>query len=313
MLCHELGRLLFEGMGLGFGAADQHHEVIREADHSIAGMAFGPVTPALVVRACRPCRLEVAVEYREGNVRQKGRETRPLWRARWRRGQGSLLAHDPCGEEPSDQCQDALVGYPRAHLFHQETLMDLPEAVLDVSLYHPLIRPRGVDEEPHFFDGVLRPSPGPKSVRGRTEVRLEDRLEHELGRRLHDPVAHRRDAQASELPRALRDQPLTRGQRTIGATLELLAELGEDTINAHLLDMLAGLAIDTGGTRPPVAFHPLPRDEQRRGVADQVEQIAETLLLVLGCPSVQLRLPSQNPLLCLVDRARRGHIYAPPP
>ena len=138
---------------------------------------------------------------------------------------------------------------------------------------------------------------GPESVRGRAEVRLEDRLEHELGRRLHDPVAHRRDAQASELPRALRDQPLTRGQRTIGAILELLAELGEDTINAHLLDVLAGLAIDTGGPRPPVAFHPLPRDEQRRGVADQVEQIAETLLLVLGCPSVQLRLPSQYPLL----------------
>jgi hypothetical protein len=35
------------------------------------------------------------------------------------------------------------------------------------------------------------------------------------------------------------------------------------------------LTIDTGGPRPPVAFRPLPRDEQRRGVVDQVEQIAE--------------------------------------
>src|SRR5450755_1265069 len=170
-----------------------------------------------------------------------------------------------------------------------------------------------MDEEPHFFDGVLGSASGPESVRGRAEVRLEDRLEHELGCRLHDPVAHRRDAQASELPRALRDQPLTRRQRTIGATLELLTELGEHIINAHLLDPLAGLAINTGGTRPPVAFHPLPRDEQRRGVADQVEQVAETLLLVLGCPSVQLRLPSQYPLLGLVDRERRGRIHARPP
>src|SRR5664279_57130 len=105
--------------------------------------------------------------------------------------------------------------------------MDLPEAVLDVSLYHPLIRPRGVDEEPHLLDGVLGSASGPESIRGRTEVRLEDRLEHELDRRLHDPVAHRRDAQASELPRALRDQPLTCGQRTVGASLELLTELGE--------------------------------------------------------------------------------------
>ena len=53
--------------------------------------------------------------------------------------------------------------------------------------------------------------------------------------------------QASELPRALRDQPLARGRRTIGAILELLAEFGEDTIDAHLLDSLAGLAINTGG------------------------------------------------------------------
>src|SRR5436305_9823044 len=37
------------------------------------------------------------------------------------------------------------------------------------------------------------------------------------------------------------------GQRTVGAALELLAELGKDTIHACLLDSLAGLAIDTGG------------------------------------------------------------------
>jgi hypothetical protein len=126
--------------------------------------------------------------------------------------------------------------------------MDLPEAVFDVSFYQPLIRPRDVDEEPHLLDGVLSSSSGPKSVRGRTEVRLENRLEHELGRRLHDPVAHRRDAQASELPRALRDQPLTRWKGTVGAILELHTEPGEDTFHAHLLNNAAGLTINTGGT-----------------------------------------------------------------
>ena len=145
LLCHELGRLLLDLPGLGFGAADQHHEVVREADHSIAGAAFGPVTPALVVRARCPCRLEVAVEYREGNVRQQGRETRPLWRARWRCGHAVKLAHDTGGEEPADQSQDALVGHPTAHLVHQETLMDRPETVLDVSLDHPLVRARGME------------------------------------------------------------------------------------------------------------------------------------------------------------------------
>ena len=54
-----------------------------------------------------------------------------------------MLAHDPGGKEQSDQRQDALVGHPTAHLLHQETLMDRPETVLDVSFYHPLIPSEG--------------------------------------------------------------------------------------------------------------------------------------------------------------------------
>ena len=87
------------------------------------------------------------------------------------------------------------------------------------------------------------------------------------------------------------------GSGTVGAILELHTEPGEDTFHAHLLNNAAGLTINTGGTRPPVAFHPFPRDQQRRGIANQVEQIAEALLLILGRPSVQLGLPSQYPLL----------------
>ena len=236
-----------------------------------------------------------------------------MWRARWRRGHAAKLAHDTGGKEQSDQRQDALVGHPTAHLFHQQTLMDRPETVLDISFYYPLVRAWVVDEEPHLFDRVLGSAPGPESVRGRAEVRLEDRLQHQPGRGLHDPVAQGGDAQASELPRALRDHPLTRRQRTIGAAPELLAELGEDTIHACLFDSLAGLAIDTGGPRPPVAFHPLPRDEQRRGVADQVEQVAEALLLVPLCPSVQLGLSSQYPLLRQLGVKRRERIHTRPP
>src|SRR3954471_4196158 len=114
-----------------------------------------------------------------------------------------MLAHDPCGEKAPDQGQDALVGYPAAHLFQHETVLERSETVLDVSLDHPRIRAWRVDEEPHLFDGVLRPAPGPESVRGRTEVRLEDRLEHELARRLHDPVAHGGDAQVLSFPERL--------------------------------------------------------------------------------------------------------------
>ena len=47
--------------------------------------------------------------------------------------------------------------------------MDLPETVLDVSFYDPLVRAWVVDEEPHLLDRVLGSAPGPESVRGRAE------------------------------------------------------------------------------------------------------------------------------------------------
>ena len=49
--------------------------------------------------------------------------------------------------------------------------MDRPETVLDIAFDHPLVSV--VDELPRFPDRVLRSAPGPKSVRGRTEVRLK--------------------------------------------------------------------------------------------------------------------------------------------
>jgi hypothetical protein len=52
-----------------------------------------------------------------------------------------------------------------------------------------------------------------------------------------------------------------------------------------------------GVCEPAVALHPLPRSQQRGGLADEVEQIAEALVLILVRPTVQLGLPSQYPLL----------------
>jgi hypothetical protein len=59
---------------------------------------------------------------------------------------------------------------------------------------------------------------------------------------------------------------------------------------------------------PPVALHPLPRDHQSRGVAAEVEQIAEASVLVLDYPTVELRLPSQYLLL----RWRASRTYSRP-
>ena len=105
----------------------------------------------------------------------------------------------------------------------------------------------------------------------------------------------------------------THRQRRVGALPERLAKLVQELLHTLPLDALTRDAINTGGTRPPVAFHPLPRDEQRRGVADEVEEIAEAFLLLLACPAVQLGLPSQYPLLRLLGIKRCGRIHARPP
>jgi hypothetical protein len=92
--------------------------------------------------------------------------------------------------------------------------------------------------------------------------RLPNRLQHQRRFHLNDPVAQRRDAKPSDLPGpALGDLVLAHRQRDIRAVLEGLPKLTQDVLHATLLDMPACLTINTGGLRPPVAFHPLPRDE----------------------------------------------------
>ena len=57
-----------------------------------------------------------------------------VWRSRCR-----VRDMTPAARNCPDQRQDALVGHPTAHLFHQESVMERPETVLDVAFYHPLI------------------------------------------------------------------------------------------------------------------------------------------------------------------------------
>ena len=61
----------------------------------------------------------------------------------------------------------------------------------------------------------MRRSPGPEPERARQEVRLEDRLNHDLHGSLHDPVADRRDRERTKLlAPGLRDEHPARGKRT---------------------------------------------------------------------------------------------------
>jgi hypothetical protein len=164
-------------------------------------------------------------------------------------------------------------------------------------------------------DRVLCPAPGPVGVARWVEAALEDRLQDELEGHLDHAVAQGGDPKRAELSLALGYQPLAHRQRPELAGLELAAQLPKEPLHAVLaLDVAAGLAIDPGRPRAPVATHPRPGHQQRGRVADQVPQIAEPALGIRRCPLVQLALEVKYPLLRLIEaRQRRTGVHRRPP
>jgi hypothetical protein len=99
-----------------------------------------------------------------------------------------------------------------------------------------------------MFHGVLRPAPWPKSVGDRAEVRLQDRLEYQLGCHLNDPVTQRGNAQLADLPRAaFGDRALAHRKRDVAAVTQRAVKLAQHPLHADLFDTLARLTVDTGG------------------------------------------------------------------
>jgi hypothetical protein len=139
------------------------------------------------------------------------------------------------------------------------------------------------------------------------EVRLKDRLEHQLERRLHHTVPHGRDPKHPQLAAAgLGDQPLPHGQRAKRARSQVGTQLGEERLlAAPLLDVVGRLAVHPSGTRPLVPLDPAPCHQQHRRVTDEVEQVSKPATGIVGCPSVQLGLDPQYPRLRLLDRKHR--------
>jgi hypothetical protein len=116
--------------------------------------------------------------------------------------------------------------------------------------------------------------PWPEPERAVQHVGLEDRLEHDLERRLHDPVGHRGDRQRPLLDRAGLGNPHpTRRQRSVAATRKGHGELVEQPVNPILLDLLDGELVDAG--RAAVTAHLLPRPLQDVPAGELVVQRVE--------------------------------------
>src|SRR4029450_8639440 len=80
----------------------------------------------------------------------------------------------PCSPHPPPQLQHPPVPAPPSHLAHERVVIELPEAVTDVGIKHPLGAPVGLD--PDGLKGLVGRASGPKPIACRQEVGLEDRL-----------------------------------------------------------------------------------------------------------------------------------------
>ena len=142
---------------------------------------------------------EVVVEGRQCDVGEQRRQDAALGRAGDRVPVGAVLGEDPRLQERLHQGQDALVPDPMSHPVHQGRVVDRVEARLDVRLQHPAVTV--VVEVVDLSDRVLGPALRAETIGSRVEVRLEDRVEHQLQGRLHDPVSNGRDRCACRKPR----------------------------------------------------------------------------------------------------------------
>jgi Recombinase/Recombinase zinc beta ribbon domain/Resolvase, N terminal domain len=214
----------------------------------------------------------------------------------------SLFAEDPGPQERLHQSQHPPIPDPIAHAPHKGGVVDLVEARCDVRLEHPLVVASRCAEEVDLSDGVLGSAPRAEAVGARLEVRLEDRLQHQLQGGLDHPVCGRRDAQAAQLAAAARlgDRLLPHPGRGEAACLERCSQPAEELPGIGA-DDARNHPIDPGGASALIAPHPAPRHDEERRVIHEVVQVIEATTRIGLRPLVQLGLHPMYPPLGLLE------------
>ena len=170
-------------------------------------------------------------------------------------------------------------------------MRDRREAGSDVRLDHPPAAPPALVDE--HLQGVVRRALRAEPETARQEVRLEDRLEHDLHRGFHDTITDRRNRQRTPLARTgLGYQHPPRRQRPPPSVSQLLGNLIQEPFNAVLLDISQGGSVDTRSAA--VTAHRDPRPPQDVPAIDLVSQrMKPSSRISLGRP-VQRMLQGTN-------------------
>ena len=212
-------------------------------------------------------------DHRRGYLLRWGRDHTAL------RGPGCwppnlAVLHHPGAQHRPQEFQDRLVADAFLHRLHELVVRDRRKAGSDVRLDHPPAAPPALINE-HLQGIVRRPSRAEPEA-SRQEVRLEDRLEHDLhARPARSGPGPKESKAASARPQRtrLRDIDPARGHRPIAAFPQLAGQLTEQPVYAVLLDLGQGDLVDA--RRAVIPAHRDPRAPQNVPAADLVIQRVE--------------------------------------
>ena len=182
------------------------------------------------------------------------------------------VVHHPGAQHRAQKLEDGLVADAFLDRVHQLLMWDRLKTVGDVRLDHPPSAPPGLVNE--HLQGVVRCPPRPKPERAVEHVGFEDRLEHDLHRCLHNPVADRRDRQWTLLASArLRDEHPTCRADSPRPAPQVRGQFIQQPGHPVLLDVGDGLSVDA--CCAAVAAHVDPRPLKDVSAIDLVRERVE--------------------------------------
>jgi hypothetical protein len=137
-----------------------------------------------------------------------------------------------------DQLQHMPVDDASGHRFEEVRMRDRVEIFRQISIDNVGVAP--ADQPVRFLDRIDRAAPQAIAIGAVLEVRLEDRLEHDLGGGLDHPIPYRWDAKRTFAAPWLLDRRPPHRIGPIRLRNEFLAQAREPRFHARRLDLLEG-------------------------------------------------------------------------
>src|SRR6266540_3455271 len=130
----------------------------------------------------------------------------------------SALDHS-CPEPFQDQAQDSLIRDSVLEELHQPHVIEAGEEVAEIRVEHP-VHLLAFDPDHQRVQRIVRPAPGPESVREAEEVRLVDGVQYLDDGALDDLVLQRGNPERPQPPVRLRDVHPPRRLRPVSAPVD---------------------------------------------------------------------------------------------